>query len=230
MRALLFSRDLDETAVLTVVLQRSGFEVRATSNMENLIQGSLVRPPDLLVFALVVDEQSVPAKIKQLRAQIGVPIVVIGELQTEDYQVNLLEAGADMLVARPYGVRSLVSQLRALIRRLAGVPFFSLPVLTQGSVRLDPSTHTVALDEGQPKRLTQLEFRLLYALMTYTGRVVPTETLVEHVWGYSGEGDRGLVRGLIQRLRAKIEPNPAEPHYILTQTGVGYSFNLQESD
>jgi DNA-binding response OmpR family regulator len=70
-----------------------------------------------------------------------------------------------------------------------------------------------------------LEFRLLFTLMTHAGRVIPAENLVEYVWGYTGEGNRSLVRGLIQRLRTKVEPNPSKPRYILTQPGVGYRFN-----
>jgi two-component system KDP operon response regulator KdpE len=73
-------------------------------------------------------------------------------------------------------------------------------------------------------RLTQLEFRLLYALMTHPGRVVPSENLVEYVWGYGGDGSQSLVRGLISRLRSKLEPDPSNPKYILTEAGIGYYF------
>ena len=94
---------------------------------------------------------------------------------------------------------------------------------------IDPSTRTIQVDE-ETKRLTQLEFRLLFTLMTHAGRVLPAETLVEYVWGYSGEGNRGLVRGLVQRLRSKVEPDPANPKYILTEPGLGYIFAaFQES-
>ena len=105
------------------------------------------------------------------------------------------------------------------------MPFFSLPVLSQSGVMIDPSTRTIQVEEGQSIRLTQLEFRLLFTLMTHAGRVVPTETLVEYVWGYSGEANRGLVRGLVQRLRGKIEPDSSKPRFILTEPGLGYQFN-----
>ncbi|NIP44340.1 MAG: DNA-binding response regulator, partial [candidate division Zixibacteria bacterium] len=70
-------------------------------------------------------------------------------------------------------------------------------------------------------RLTQLEFRLIYTLMIRAGQIIPTDQIVEHVWGYAGEGNRELVRGLVQRLRAKIETNPRTPQYILTESGIG---------
>ena len=135
-----------------------------------------------------------------------------------------LEAGADLLITRPYSMRFLVAQIRALMRRSAGMPFFSLPILSQSGVMVDPSTRTVQVHDGEIVRLTQLEFRLLFTLMTHAGRVIPTETLVEYVWGFSGEGNRGLVRGLVQRLRSKIETDPSLPVFIRTEPGIGYSF------
>ena len=121
--------------------------------------------------------------------------------------------------------RVLIAEIKTLMRRAAGLPVFGLPILAQSGVMMDPSSRTTQVEGGPVHRLTQLEFRLLYTLMTYAGRVIPTETLVEYVWGFSGEGNRGLVRGLVQRLRAKVEPDPAHPKYILTEAGIGYSFN-----
>jgi DNA-binding response OmpR family regulator len=89
---------------------------------------------------------------------------------------------------------------------------------------LDPATRTVEVSGRPSQRLTHLEFRLLYTLMMHQGQVIPTETLVERVWGYSGQGDRDLVRGLVSRLRAKVEVDARNPQYILTIPGVGYSF------
>ena len=92
-------------------------------------------------------------------------------------------------------------------------------------VVLDPSIRTVQVGDNPAKRLTQLEFRLLYTLMINVGQIIPTDQIVEHVWGYSGEGTRELVRGLVQRLRSKVEPVPRKPEYILTEPGIGYYFN-----
>jgi DNA-binding response OmpR family regulator len=78
--------------------------------------------------------------------------------------------------------------------------------------------------EREPKRLTQLEFRLLYTLITHVGQIIPAEQLVEHVWGYAGDGNRELVRGLVQRLRSKVEVDPRHPDYIITEVGIGYYF------
>jgi DNA-binding response OmpR family regulator len=120
----------------------------------------------------------------------------------------------------------MISQLRALMRRAMGVSVFNLPNFTVGDLILDPSVRTVQVKDQPATHLTRLEFRLLYTLMVHRGQVLSTEALVERVWRYSGRGDRDLVRGLVKRLRAKIEPDSAHPIYILTIPGVGYK--LQE--
>src|SRR3989304_2079963 len=90
-------------------------------------------------------------------------------------------------------------------------------------LHLDPSTRSVTVS-GQERRLTQLEFRLLYVLMTHRGQVIPTEVLVERIWGYTGEGSRELVRGLVSRLRHKIGDSPDQPGLLETLPGEGGRF------
>jgi DNA-binding response OmpR family regulator len=95
-------------------------------------------------------------------------------------------------------------------------------------ITLDPSARTVTVSGKETRRLTQLEFRLLYTLMTNRGQVVPLDVLVERVWGYTGGGSRDLVRGLVSRLRRKIEPDPEKAHFLETIPGVGYRFTVDE--
>jgi two-component system KDP operon response regulator KdpE len=179
-----------------------------------------------LILIVVSGEHSrTKIQVEQLRAHTVVPIILISDPIPENEFVEYLEAGADQVVIRPYGVRTLSAQIKAVMRRSAGVPFFSLPILTQKEIQLDPSNRTVIVGKEDPKRLTQLEFRLLYTLMTHAGQIIPTERIVEHVWGYAGEGNTVLVRGLVQRLRTKVEPNPKKPVYIVTEPGIGYSFH-----
>jgi DNA-binding response OmpR family regulator len=224
MQALLFSSHPDEAAVFTVILHQIGFTVRAVRSLDQAIESWPEQPSDFILISLT-DETPVSIKqISQIRAHTVVPIVFITDLLSEDIQVRFLDEGADLLITRPYNIRTLGAQIRALLRRSGSVPFFSLPTLTQKGVSLDPSDRTVKVGEAEPHKLTQLEFRLLYTLMTHPGQIIPSEQIVEHVWGYAGEGNRELVRGLVQRLRSKVEPNPREPLYILTEPGIGYSF------
>ena len=224
MLALLYAPDADEAAVLTLLLQRAGFEVRLIPEADRLLQRWHERPAELF-FLTLNDEKSLSQDlITQVRVETLAPIAVVLERADETRQVVLLEAGADLILTRPYSPRLLVAQLRALMRRSAGLPLFSIPQLSQAGLTLDPSKRSVQVGDQQAVRLTQLEFRLLYALMTHSGRVIPAENLVEYVWGYGGEGSRSLVRGLIQRLRAKIEADPSNPRHILTEPGIGYFF------
>ncbi len=228
MQAILFTPHADEAAVLTFILQQAGFTVRSVRNLDLAIESWPEQPADFILITLPADGEPAFKHVKQIRAHAAVPILVIADQPSEDFHVELLQAGVDLLVLRPYSPRILLSQIRALLRRTAGLPFFSLPTLSQSGVKLDPATRTVTVNERSPSHLTQLEFRLLYTLMTHAGQIIPAENIVEHVWGYAGEGNRELVRGLIQRLRSKVEPDPRNPKYILTEAGVGYYFNRFE--
>jgi DNA-binding response OmpR family regulator len=133
--------------------------------------------------------------------------------------------GADLVVVRPYSARLLIHQLRALSRRSRGSHLLSMPPLTYGSITLDPANRTAQVADGAPRHLTQLEFRLLHTLMLHQGQTLTTEAIVDRVWGYSADGNLELVRGLVSRLRAKIEEEPKNPLYIITVPGVGYRLN-----
>lgn len=225
MQAVLISPHADEANVLQVILQRAGFMVRSAKDMEQAIETWPENPSDLILIVISGEHSKSLSQIKLLRAHTVVPILLVSDPLTDDLHVNFLEAGANLVVIRPYSVRVLLSQIRSILHLCSGVPFFSLPILTQKEVKLDPSDRTVRIGDGVPIRLTHLEFRLLYTLMTHVGQIIPNERLVEHVWGYSGEGNRELVRGLIQRLRTKIEADPRKPKYILTEVGIGYFFS-----
>ena len=227
MLTLLFAPDPDEAAILTLILERAGFEVRLISEADRVAQAWEDRPVELFFFAFVDDKTLTSEYISKLRLENQAPIALLVERSEERRQISLIEAGADLIFVRPYSPRLLVAQLRALMRRSSGLPYFSLPSFSQAGVTLDPSKRSVQVADHTAARLTQLEFRLLYALMTHPGRVVPSENLVEYVWGYGGEGSQGLVRGLISRLRSKIEPDPSTPRYIVNEAGIGYYFELE---
>lgn len=227
MQALLLVYNPEESAVLRLVLQRVGLPARITTNLEQAIENWPDQPSDLIFLAC--ERADIPVQfIRQLRAFTNAPLVLITDPVVEDVQVAALDAGADLLINRPYSARLLMAQTRALLRRTSGTTFYNLPALIQGELELDPTLRIFRAGDLPPVRLTQLEFRLLHTLMTHPDKVYPAEALVEHVWGYSGSGDRDLVRGLIRRLRAKIEPEPNQPRYIITQPGAGYTFRTQE--
>jgi DNA-binding response OmpR family regulator len=225
MQALLFAFHQEESAVISLLLQQAGFIVNSAKRLEAAVENWPEQPLDLICIVLDSEAEKEIPTIKQLRGHAVVPMLVIMDPAAEGVEVALLEAGVDLVVFRPYGLRSLLARVRALLRRTAGMPFHSLPTMTQNGLALDPSNRTVQVEEMEPQKLTQLEFRLLYTLMIHVGQIIPAENIVEHVWGYSGEGNRELVRGLVQRLRSKVEPDKRAPRYIMTEKGIGYYFN-----
>jgi DNA-binding response OmpR family regulator len=224
MQAVLISPYADEANVLEVILQQLGFVVRTSSSLDQAIETWPENPADLIIIALVDDHIKSQTQIKQLRAHTVVPILLLSDQLFDDLFISYLDAGVDLIITRPFSIRVFLAQIRAVMRRGTGVPYFSLPTMIQKDIHLDPSNRTVKVGEQESKRLTQLEFRLLYTFMTHIGQIIPTERIVEQVWGYTGEGNRELVRGLVQRLRSKVEPDPRQPVYILTEPGIGYYF------
>jgi DNA-binding response OmpR family regulator len=226
MYALLIAQDPDEAAILSLVLQRAGLAVTSSNDLERAMRTWTERPADIVVVA--VHHVDPLAQVQRVRVETEVALVLVSEPIGETERCALLENGADLVVIRPFGARLLISQVRALLRRVGGVAVFSLPNLSLADLTLDPATRTVQVEGLSPRRLTHLEFRLLYTLMIHRNQVLPTDAIVERVWGYTGEGDRDLVRGLISRLRAKVEVDPRNPQYILTAPGIGYTFHAGE--
>jgi len=227
MYALLIASDADEAAVLTLVLQRTGLAVTAARNTERAVQTWPERPADIVLAALTGDDPV--GQVGRIRAETLVPLAIIVDPVPEETHYGLLDAGADLVIQRPFSARLLVAQMRALLRRAGGVPLVALPTLSLSGLTLDPATHSVSLHDLPTRRLTHLEFRLLYTLMVHRGQVLPTDIIVQRVWGYAEDaGSRELVRGLISRLRLKVEPNPRQPRFIRTIPGVGYVFEASE--
>lgn len=220
MNALLFCDDPHETNILAVVLQLAGLSMTSASDLDKALHSWSERPADLVLLAL--HHSSSLEQVRRIRTTADVPLVVINNAPDEDQLYQLLDAGADLVLSRPYSARLLSAQLRALLRRSKGTSLSRIPTLTVGGLTLDAASRTVQVENREPCRLTQLEFRLLYTLMSHLGQTLPTETIVERVWGYSGEGSAELVRGLISRLRAKVEADPKNPQYIQTVPGMGY--------
>jgi DNA-binding response OmpR family regulator len=219
MYAVLVCDNDDESALLSVVLERLAMSFRVARSLDRPLP---VDASEIEIVLLGVRRPSPPDQVRLVRRQTDAPLAVIAHTLNEDALCEALEAGADWVTTRPYSSRLLLTQLRALLRRGRGAPTSAVPNLVLGDLTVDPAARTVQVGDRPARRLTQLEFRLLYTLMMHRGQVLPTPTLVERVWGYEGEGNMELVRGLVSRLRAKIEDEPKSPRHILTVPGVGY--------
>lgn len=222
MQALLVSNQAKETDLITYILQQTGFEIRYQQDLQEAIRTWPDKHMDLVWVACPIDFSEARQAIIHLRMQTVAPLVFVFDWLPELQQAELLDAGADLVLTRPYSALVVMAQIRMLLRRSASLPFFSLPRLTWGAISLNPQDHSVSVGNQPARHLTQLEFRLMYTLMTHPQTVLPAENIVEYVWGFEGQGNRELVRGLVQRLRSKVEPDPHSPQYILTEPGIGY--------
>jgi len=222
MYARLIATDSDEVAIFSLILQRAGLAVTIAKTLEELMQNWSERPAEIILLAL--PEPAPHNQVRRVRAETQAPLMIAVAASDEHLQVELLKLGADLVIPPSFNPRLLIAQIRGLLRRAGNVPDFSLPTLSVAGLTLDLATRTIDLSGKPSQRLTQLEFRLLYTLMVNRDQVIPTETLVERVWGYTGQGDRELVRGLVNRLRNKVEVDPHNPRYILTMPGIGYVF------
>lgn len=227
MQIMVIAADQNEKEIMTFVLRRVGLAVASSSDHQRVLKNWTEHPADLMVVASLED-QAPDRIVEEVRAVTQIPLLIIVDRISEKNHCDLLHNGADVILDRPVSNQVLTAQIQALLRRSAAVPSFVLPTLALNEISLDPSARTVTVSGKDTRRLTQLEFRLLYTLMTNRGQVVPLDILVERVWGYTGGGNRDLVRGLVSRLRRKIEPDPEQAHFLETIPGVGYRFTADE--
>lgn len=225
MQALLVAHNPDEQDILSFVIKHAGMSVANGRDLSSIAQRWLERPADLIIIA-ASHGKTLHEGLTELRMVTQIPCIVIVEPPPEEELCQLLHVGADLVLSRPVAPRVLSEYVRALMRRLHTVPTFVLPRLNVEEVQLEPDARTVTVLGQEPRRLTQLEFRLLYVLMVNREQIVPVDVIVERVWGYTGQGSRELVRGLISRLRRKIEPDSTTPRFIENVPGIGYRFTL----
>jgi len=228
MQALLVASNPDEQDILSFIIKHAGMSVANGRDLFSISQKWLERPADLIVIAANHGNNLYDGLV-DLRQITQIPCLVIIEPPTEEDLCQLLRAGADLVLSRPVAPRVLSEYVRALMRRFHTVPTFVLPRLNVEEVKLEPDTRTVTVLGQEARRLTQLEFRLLYLLMVNREQVMPVDVIVERVWGYTGQGSRELVRGLISRLRRKIEPDSKAPRFIENVPGIGYRFTLENT-
>lgn len=224
MHGLISTSEPEEGYLLEATLRHFGLATRRVHDLEQAVDNWSEQPAEFILTTLSGNIERIIQRINRIRSLTIVPLFLITDPISEDWLIRLYDAGTDLVISRPYSSRLLFYQIRSILRRTNTIPLHGLPNLAQGEVQLDTQMRLAIVNNSPPKHLTQLEFRLLYTLMSQPGQILSSEELVERVWGYSGEGNRELVRGLVQRVRAKIEPDPQNPQYILTETGVGYYF------
>jgi two-component system, OmpR family, response regulator MtrA len=204
--------------MLSIVLRNEGFDSRLCWSGDRALAEFRDYRPDVVLLDLMLPGKDGIDVCREIRAESGVPIVMLtAKSDTVDIVVGL-ESGADDYVVKPFKPKELVARIRARVRR------FEEPgpdALTIGDLAIDVAGHVVSRD-GEPIALTPLEFDLLVALARKPWQVFTREVLLEQVWGYRHAADTRLVNVHVQRLRAKVEHDVEKPEIVMTVRGVGY--------
>jgi DNA-binding response OmpR family regulator len=227
MHAYVVAQDPDDRDHLAFILRRAGLSISLKAELASIMHEWVEHPADLILVS-GIEGAEILNGIKPLRGITEAPIIALLPHSTDQMNSDVLAAGADVVLPATVGWKTLSAYALAVLRRSGGMPSFTIPTIDLDEICLDPASRTVHLNGTEHVRLTQLEFRLLYTLMSNRGQVLPYETIIERVWGYEGTGSRELIRGLISRLRGKIEADPKQPRYIHTISSVGYLFSLGE--
>jgi two-component system response regulator RegX3 len=206
---------------LSYMLRREGFDAVVAGAGPEALDEFDRNGADIVLLDLMLPGLPGTEVCRQLRARSGVPIIMLTAKDSETDKVVGLELGADDYVTKPYSARELVARIRAVLRRRGDAEPPSEAVLEAGPVRMDVERHVVAV-EGQQVALPLKEFDLLELLMRNAGRVLTRMQLIDRVWGSDYVGDTKTLDVHVKRLRAKIEPDPANPKFLLTVRGLGY--------
>ena len=204
--------------MLSIVLRQEGFDSRIVGRGDIALEAFRDYKPDLVLLDLMLPGKDGIDVCKEIRAESGVPIVMLTAKGDTIDVVLGLESGADDYVVKPFKPKELVARIRARVRRN---DVTNAEGLTIGDVSIDVAGHSVTRD-GESINLTPLEFDLLVCLARKPWQVFTREVLLEQVWGYRHSADTRLVNVHVQRLRAKIEKDPEHPEIVVTVRGVGY--------
>jgi two-component system, OmpR family, KDP operon response regulator KdpE len=207
---------------LRVALTGHGYRVlEAVRGEEGLIEAAS-RQPDLIMVDLGLPDIDGLQVIQRIREWSAVPIIVLSARGQEQDKVTALDAGADDYVSKPFAVGELLARMRVALRHHAQVDRETgESTLTLGDLHIDLGRRRVLLRDAEV-HLSPIEYRLLTTLVRYGGKIVTHRQLLREVWGPNAEEQPNYVRVYMAHLRRKLESDPAQPKYLLTEPGVGY--------
>jgi DNA-binding response OmpR family regulator len=203
-------------------LRRAGFAVIVSGHGAEALKLAHERRPDLVVLDLGLPGLDGLEVARRLRREGAIPIIMLTARVEESDRLNWLELGADDYISKPFSPRELVARVRAVLRRVESAPSGEA-VFTRADLTLDPMSMTVSRG-GRPIDLTTTEFQLLTTLARQPGRVFTRAQLLDAVRGAEVDSFERAIDTHIKNIRRKLEPDPRQPHYLLTIYGMGYKF------
>ncbi|WP_144760866.1 response regulator [Curtobacterium sp. 9128] len=226
MKILVADDDQQLVRALGVTLTARGYDVVTARDGRAAIDAVITERPDIVMLDLGMPRLDGIGVLQGIRAWSQVPVLVLSGRTDSGDKVDALDAGADDYVTKPFQMDELLARLRALGRRqaaTAATPETS-PTVRFGDLVVDLVAKQVLPPEGPAIRLTPTEWRLLEVLLANPDRLMTREMLLTEVWGPSHGSDSGYLRLYVAQLRRKLEPDPATPRYIVTESGMGYRF------
>jgi two-component system KDP operon response regulator KdpE len=209
---------------LSVILRNAGYRVEEATTKQEALDAVSVRPPDAIVLDLVLPDGDGIEVCGEIRRWSNVPIVVLSAVGDEQQKVRALDAGADDYVTKPFGSDELLARMRAVLRRRSDDGEGAVRV---GALEIDLVDRSVRRD-GKEVHLTPIEFDLLSKLAEHPGRLVTHRQLLQEVWGPGYEDETHYLRVHFAHVRRKIEPDPSNPRYVMTEPGIGYRLRVEQ--
>lgn len=217
----------DESAIgnfISTVLNANGYRsIKAPTGISALSMISSYCP-DIILLDLGLPDMDGLEVLKQTRKWSNIPIIIVSARGNEAEKVEALDLGADDYITKPFGSSELLARIRTAIRhniKMETGEDFPDGMFTRGDFTLDFQKRIVTVD-GRDVHLTQIEFKIVVLICKHAGHVLTYDYILNHVWGNFAQDDRQILRVNMANIRRKIEKNPAEPKYILTEVGVGY--------
>jgi two-component system, OmpR family, response regulator RegX3 len=221
-RVLVVEDEESYSDALAYMLRKEGYEVSVAGNGHDALAEFDRAGADIVLLDLMLPGIPGTEVCRQLRQVSTVPVIVVSAKDAEVDKVVGLELGADDYITKPYSPRELVARIRAVLRRGQEVDL-APATLESGRVRMDVERHVVTVD-GDEVRLPLKEFELLEMFLRNTGRVLTRGQLIDRIWGADYVGDTKTLDVHVKRLRAKVEPDPANPKLLVTVRGLGYKY------
>lgn len=196
----------------------------AEDGQSALMQAANLRP-DLIILDLGLPDMDGSEVTRRLREWTQTPIIILSVRDQEKDKINALDAGADDYLTKPFGVGELSARIRVALRHAFQVE--SKPVYHVGALHIDLTRRAVSVGEREVS-LTPNEYEILKLLVTHAGKVITHRQILHQVWGAEFQNEAHLLRVNISNLRHKIEPDPAQPIFILTESGIGYRLKAED--
>jgi two-component system, OmpR family, KDP operon response regulator KdpE len=211
---------------LRTSLSAHGYRVAEASCGREAITLTATERPELVLLDLGLPDMDGLEVIRQLREWSTVPIIVVSVRGQEGKKIEALDGGADDYVTKPFGMGELLARIRTALRHRLQAELDE-PVFHAAGLTVDLAKRVVTVEDHEVK-LTPKEYDLLRVLVTHAGKVITHQHLLREVWGPSSVHETHYLRVYIGQLRQKLEPDPAQPRYLLTEPGVGYRLRMED--